>query len=94
MYNIRKITKRSFLEQYPSITDPHLMEEMKVLKNGSKQIFKVWRKIYTESVRKLHAKYKESYKPVSRPFFFQNKTILLPPSKREREAELFMYYLS
>ena len=38
------------------------MEETKVLKNGSKQVLKVGGKIYTESVRKLHAKNKREAK--------------------------------
>ena len=88
MYNIRKITKRSFLEQYPNITDPNLMEETKVLKDESKQIFKVGRKIYTESVRKLHGKYNESYKLVFLTVFFKTKSFYChPPRERERKRE-------
>ena len=88
MYNIRKITKRSFLEQYPNITDPNLMEETKVLKDESKQIFKVGRKIYTESVRKLHGEYNESYKLVFLTVFFKTKSFYChSPRERERKRE-------
>ena len=77
--NIRKITKLSFLEQYPNITYPNLKEKTKVLKNGSKEIFKVGRKIYTESMRKLHAK------PVLLTVFFKSKLFYChPPSERSK----------
>ena len=63
------------------------MEEMKVLKNGSKQIFKVGQKMYTESVGKLHAKYNESYKSVSFTIFFKTKPFYCHlPSEREKQT--------
>ena len=83
--NVCKITKLSFLEQYPNITYPNLKEKTKVLKNGSKKIFKVGRKIYTESVRKLHAKYNESCKSVLLTVFFKTKLFYChPPSERSK----------
>lgn len=44
MYNIREISKRFFMEQYPEWIDPNFMEETKTMKNGSKKIFKVGQK--------------------------------------------------
>ena len=93
MCNIRKITKRSFLEQYPNITDPNLMEERKVLKNGSKQIFKVGRKIHAESVRKLHAKYSESFKPMSLTIFSKQNHFIATFQARERSRVVYALLL-
>ena len=62
------------------------MEETKVLKNGSKQIFKFGWKMYTESGRKLHVKYNISYKPVSLTLFSNQNHFIATLQARERQS--------
>ena len=86
-YNITKITKMSFLEQYKNISDTNLMEKEIKLKNGSKIIFTAPRKIYTESVRNLHQKYNEMHTPISLSVFFNMTPFYcVRPSEREKQS--------
>ena len=72
-YNLKRITKRSVLEQFTNITGPNLMEKRVPLKSGSKVIFTAPRMVYTESVRKLHVSFNEMHTPVSLSLFFRYK---------------------
>ena len=54
-YNMKRITKRSFLEQFSNITDSNVTEKKVQLKKGPKVVFTAPKMVYTESVRKLHS---------------------------------------
>ena len=84
VYNLKRITKRSILEQSTNITDPNLMEKRVQLKSGSKVIFTAPR---TESVRKLHESFNEMHTPVSLSLFFRYKPYYcVRPTEKEKQS--------
>ena len=73
-YNVKRITKRSFLEQYSNIKDSNIIEKIVQLKKGSKKVlFTAPRMVYIESARKLHSSFCEKYFKVSKTLFFKCK---------------------
>ena len=86
-YNMKRISKRDFMEQYSNIVDPHLIEKKIQLKNGSKVVFTSPRMIYTESVRKLHLSFNEKHTLVSLSLFFRYKPYYcVRPTEKEKSS--------
>ena len=86
-YNLKRITKRSFLEQLSNITDPNLIEKTLQFKRGSKVIFTAPRMVYTESIRKLHENFNEIHTPVLMSLFFRYKPYYcVRPTEKEKQS--------
>lgn len=86
-YNMKRISKREYLEQYSSINDTNLIEKTVQLKNGSKVVFTSPRMVYTESARKLHVTFNEKHTPVSLSLFFRYKPYYcVRPSEKEKSS--------
>lgn len=84
----KPISKRNLYEQFSNIVDPNLIEKkVKLKKNGFKTIFESPRKIYTESIRKLHSSFNEKNTPVSLTLFFRYKPYYcLRPTEKEKSS--------
>lgn len=86
-YNIKRISKRNFLKQFPNINDPNLIEKSVKLKSGSKSVFESPRMIYTESIRKLRLLFNEKHTPVSLTLFFRYKPYYcVRPTEKEKSS--------
>ena len=87
-YNIKRITKRSFLKQYSNIKDSNIIEKIVQLKKGSKKVlFTAPRMVYIESARKLHSSFCEKYFKVSKILFFKYKPYYcVRPTKKEKSS--------
>ena len=70
---MKRITKRSYLEQFSNITNSNVIGKSVQLKKVSKIVFTAPRRLYTESVRKLHSSFKQKHTNVSLSLFFRYK---------------------
>ena len=85
--NIKRITKKDFLQQYKEINDSNVMENEVMLKNGSKNIYSASKMIYVESIRKLSDEFNSSHTPVSMSVFFSYKPFYcVRPSEKEKQS--------
>ena len=87
--NTKKIPKLNFLRQFKNINDPDIQENEKCLKNGTKKVIcSASKKIYTESIRKLHEEFNETKSAkVSLSVFYNLKPFYrLPPSEKEKQS--------
>ena len=87
--NTKKIPKMTFLKQFKNIEDPDIIEKEKQLKSGSKKVmYEATKKIYTDSVRKLHKLFNETQTvPVSVSFFYNLKPFYCQrPSEKEKQS--------
>ena len=91
-YNIKRINKRSFLEQFSNIKVLNVVKKRLQLKNGSKVVVSAPRMTYTESVRKLHSGFCQKFTQVPLTVFFKYK--LLRQTSRKRKAKLLVHQLS
>ena len=91
-YNIKRINKRSFLEQFSNIKVLNVVKKRLQLKNGSKVVVSAPRMAYTESVRKLHSGFCQKFTQVPLTVFFKYK--LLRQTSRKRKAKLLVHQLS
>ena len=91
-YNIKRINKRSFLEQFSNIKVLNVVKKRLQLKNGSKVVVSAPRMTYTESVRKLHSGFCQKFTQVPLTVFFKYK--LPRQTSRKRKAKLLVYQLS
>ena len=84
-YNMKRIIKCNFLEQYSSINDSQLIEKKIPLKNGSKVVFTSPRMVYTEFVQKLHSSFNEKHTPFLLSLFFRYKPYYcVRPTEKEK----------
>lgn len=84
----KRITKMAFLKKFKHITDPEVREEEKALKSGSKVMILATKRIYTDSVRKLHQRFNEScHNSVALSTFFNLKPFYcFQPSEKEKQS--------
>lgn len=87
----KKITKLAYLKQYKKIVDPDVREEEKKRKKSSNvTLIVATKRIYTESIRKLHKAYRDchpEYEGVSLTVFFNLKPFYcLKPSEKEKQS--------
>ena len=84
-YNMKRINKRSFHEQFSNINDPNVIEKSGQLKNVWKVVFTAPRMVYTESVRKLHSSFCQKFIQASLTVFFKHKPhYCIKPTKKEK----------
>ena len=82
---MKRINKRSFLEQFSNINDSNVIEKRVQLKNGLKVVFTAPKMVYTESVRKLHSSFCQKFTQVSLTVFFKYKPYYcVKPTEKEK----------
>ena len=81
---MKRIPKKTFLQNYKDIVDTNLREEVVQLKNGNKVRYTAIKMIYVESIRKLHNEFSSKHVPVSlTTFLTSNPFIALYQVKRK-----------
>ena len=85
--NLKRITKKAFLQKYIDIVDTILREEVVQLKNGIKVRYTAIKMIYVVSIRKLHNEFSSKHVPVSLTTFFNFKPFYsIVPSEKEKQS--------
>ena len=85
--NLKRITKKAFLQKYIDIVDTNLREEVVQLKIGIKVRYTAIKMIYVESIRKLHNEFSSKHVPVSLTTFFNFKPFYcIVPSEKEKQS--------
>ena len=94
--NIKKIPKIAFLSQFKNIEDPDILEKEILLKKGSKVMYLASKKIYTDSIRKLHQQFNATQSIlVSFSCFYSFRPFYcLRPSEKEKQSCLRIYCLN
>ena len=84
--NMKRISKKTFLQQHKNIVDENLIEKEIPLKNGSKTVYTATKMVYVESIRKLLKEFNNAYDtPVSLTTFFTYKPFYyVLPSEKEK----------
>ena len=70
-YNMKIITKRSFLKKFWNIINSNVTQKRVQLKKGSKVIFAAPRMVYVKSVCKLYSSFNQKHANVSLSFSFR-----------------------
>ena len=84
-YNMKRINKRSFLEQFSNVNEPNVIEKRVQLQNSSKFIFTAPIMIYTKSVHKLHSSFCQTFTRASLTIFFRYKPYYcVKPTEKEK----------
>ena len=85
--SLKRIPKKTFLQNYKDIVDTNLWEEVVQLKNGNKVRYTTIKMIYVESIRKLHNEFSSKHVPVSLTTFFDFKPFYcVVPSEKEKPS--------
>ena len=85
--NLKRITKKAFLQKYIDIVNTNLREEFVQLKYGIKVRYTAIKMIYVESIRKLHNEFSSKHVPVSLTTFFNFKPFYcIVPSEKEKQS--------
>ena len=86
--NMKRISKKAFLQQYKNIVDENLIEKEIPLKNGSKTVYTATKMVYVESIRKLLKEFNNARDcPVSLTTFFTYKPFYcVLPSEKEKQS--------
>ena len=95
VYDMKRITKLFFLEQFLNITDSNVIEKRVQLRKRSKVVFTAPRMVYTETIRKLHSRFNQKHTNVSLSLFFRYKPYYcVRPTEKERLSCLYLNWLS
>ena len=85
--SLKRIPKKTFLQNYKDIVDANLREEVVQLKNGTKFRYTAIKMIYVESIRKLHNEFSSKHVPVSLTTFLNFKLFYcVVPSEKEKQC--------
>ena len=85
--SLKRIPKKTFLQNYKDIVDTNLREDVVQLKNGTKVRFTAIKMIYVESIRKLKNDFSSKHVPVSLTTFFKFKPFYcILPSEKEKQS--------
>ena len=86
--NMKRIFKKTFLQQYKNIVDENLIEKEIPLKNGSKTVYTANKMVYVESIRKLLKEFNNARdSPKSLTTFFTYKPFYyVLPSEKENQS--------
>ena len=84
-YNMKRINKRSFLEQFSNINDPNVIEKRVQLKNGPNVVVTAPRMVYIRSICKLHSSFCQKFTQVFLMVFFKYKPYYcVKPTQKEK----------
>ena len=85
--SLKRIPKKTFLQNYKDIVDTNLRDDVVQLKNGTKVRFTAIKMIYVESIRKLKNDFSSKHVPVSLTTFFKFKPFYcILPSEKEKQS--------
>ena len=90
--NLKRLPKKTFLQQHKFIVDANLMGKTVQLKNGSKVMYMAHKMIYIESIWKLCNECNTECACISY-YFLQLQAVLLCAAKRERKTKLCVHQL-
>ena len=91
---MKRVSKKTFLQQYKSIFDENLIEKEIHLKNGSKTVYTATKMVHVESIRKLLKEFSYAREsPVSLTTFFTYKPFYcVLPSEKEKQSCVCINY--
>ena len=85
--NLKRLPKKTFLQEYKGIVEENLMEKTVQLKNGSKVMYTANKMIYIESIRRLCNEYNTLNVPMSLTSYFSFKPFYcVLPSEKEKQS--------